>query len=283
MAGTLEVEGSVLAVAVPGFPQSSRWGEHHLVPTVLSWHELANRLSVIDALVQLLGNAPSERMHGYLEHLQQQVHSLRETVEEFSRLSASALWDQWEPVELPALLEAAGASLAEEASLRRISMNVMPDDSAPGRPVPSTVGNRSLLYTAFLNLMRNAIQFSPPGGAVTISYRASRRWFHLRIVDEGPGLPPSFTAGDLLPSQTAKPGQTTRPGGHGLGLYVSSVVLQEWHQGHLRLFNRRPRGALVYIRLPLYHPPACRPPANRERACQASPSSVATARIPAIT
>lgn len=223
----------------------SRTSEYTLIPSIVSWHELANRLAVVESLVQLItASAPEEVRQDHLDRLKEQVCSLRSAAEELSELATGALANKWEILDLACLLAQVCESLRVEAQIHGVVLD-HPDDwcYTPHYP-PLIRGNRQLLRPALINLVRNAIQFSPPGGRIKTKLQATRYWVHVQILDEGPGLPNNFTP------FTYHPGESTRPGGHGIGLYITALVLERWHNGHLRLFNRRPRGSVAYVRLP---------------------------------
>jgi signal transduction histidine kinase len=78
---------------------------------------------------------------------------------------------------------------------------------------------------------------------VLVSWARRGRDLEVRVVDEGPGLPPT---GNLF-----VPFFTTKPGGTGIGLVLSRQIA-EAHGGSLTLRNRRQaRGCEARLRLPL--------------------------------
>ncbi|MBE3576415.1 MAG: HAMP domain-containing histidine kinase [Limnochordales bacterium] len=216
-----------------------------LLPSIVSWHELANRLAVVETLVRLIAaSTPEELRQGHLDRLKQQVYTLRSAAEELSELATGALADKWEILDVARLLAQVCESLLVEAQMGGVALDY-PDDRFSTTHYPPLIrGNRQLLRPALLNIVRNAIQFSPPGSKVKARLRATRHWVHVQILDEGPGLPPAFTP------VAQQLGESTRPGGHGIGLYITALVLERWHDGRLRLFNRKPHGSIAYIRLP---------------------------------
>ena len=53
------------------------------------------------------------------------------------------------------------------------------------------LGDRELIQQAVANLVDNAVKFSPPGGAVTLSAAADPRGIDVTVADQGPGIPPA--------------------------------------------------------------------------------------------
>ncbi|CAB3636692.1 MAG: sensor histidine kinase [Achromobacter pulmonis] len=90
-----------------------------------------------------------------------------------------------------------------------------------------------------LNLVLNAVQASPPGGAVCVAARAGRHWLSLHVTDSGAGLPPD--------ARSALAGGS--PGGDGMGLGIVADLVRAM-QGRLRVRAAGP-GTRISVRIPL--------------------------------
>lgn len=90
-------------------------------------------------------------------------------------------------------------------------------------------GDRELLHQALLNITHNAIAHGRAKGVVTLTASADAQGWQLRVVDDGPGLPPEL-AGRV--GQRFVKGRASR--GSGLGLAIARSVLER-HGGALRL------------------------------------------------
>ncbi|WP_135466988.1 sensor histidine kinase [Crenalkalicoccus roseus] len=114
------------------------------------------------------------------------------------------------------------------------------------------VGDRDLLLQAVANLLDNAIKFTPPGGAVLLSARATEGWVEIAVSDDGPGLAPEdrVHAGERFFRADRSRGTP----GSGLGLSLVQAVAS-LHGGELRLEDaapgREPPGLRATLRLPL--------------------------------
>jgi signal transduction histidine kinase len=89
-------------------------------------------------------------------------------------------------------------------------------------------GNEGQLQQALLNLMRNAIEASPPNGVVLIAVTPSKGALRIRIENAGPAIPARVA------SQIFEPFFTSKEGGTGLGLAIARSIVDR-HQGELRL------------------------------------------------
>ena len=108
--------------------------------------------------------------------------------------------------------------------------------------------NCGRLAQVFDNLLRNAIQHSPRGGAVSVRAEAFRHlgrdWVRCLIADEGSG----FRYEDL--PRIFDPFFSRRRGGTGLGLAIVQRVVVEEHCGRIAACNGDARGAVVVVELP---------------------------------
>ena len=104
------------------------------------------------------------------------------------------------------------------------------------------VGDEELLERAFENLVRNARDAAGPQGSVEVALRADPAWVEVSVADDGPGLGPEGP-------ERLRPFRSTKPGGLGLGLPLSSKLVR-LHGGELRFGERAPRGLEVVLRLP---------------------------------
>jgi two-component system, NtrC family, sensor histidine kinase HydH len=89
-------------------------------------------------------------------------------------------------------------------------------------------GNEGQLQQALLNLMRNAIEASPPNGVVLIAVTPSKGALRIRMENAGPAIPARVA------SQIFEPFFTAKEGGTGLGLAIARSIVDR-HQGELRL------------------------------------------------
>jgi len=80
-------------------------------------------------------------------------------------------------------------------------------------------GHRDPLVQGLDNIIRNAIQASPPGGHIRVTCEGAKDGALVTVTDEGRGI----SAGDL--AKVTRAGFTTKQGGHGLGLHSFAVFL----------------------------------------------------------
>ena len=120
------------------------------------------------------------------------------------------------------------------------------------------LGDRDRLKQVLLNLVGNALEYTPPGGRVTLALSCVEDWARLTVSDTGPGIPQ-----DELPHiferfyRIDRSRRRTAAGGAGLGLSIAYWIIRS-HQGRLEVASEVGRGSTFSMWLPLH---MTRPPA----------------------
>ncbi len=208
-------------------------------------HELKSPLAAIRGAAELLeGDMPAEQRRRFAAHIDHEGARLQQLIE---RLLNLALVEQRqgleERVEVPLrplleeLLQAQAARL-ERAGLA-VSLAVAEDARVSGE--------RFLLRQALANLLENALDFAPPGAALSLETRREGTRVAIRVFNQGPSIPDY-----ALPRLTERFYSLPRPASGrkstGLGLnFVQEVA--HLHGGELTLANRD-EGVEACLRLP---------------------------------
>ena len=120
----------------------------------------------------------------------------------------------------------------------------------PDAPVAALTDGHRLLQ-AVTNLISNAAKFSPSGSTVTIALAERGGGATIRVIDQGPGVPPEFRARlfDRFAQAAAVNSNPDLPG-TGLGLAITKGIMQRLG-GDVRLDDAHSDGAAFEITLPL--------------------------------
>jgi two-component system sensor histidine kinase KdpD len=105
-----------------------------------------------------------------------------------------------------------------------------------------------LMDQALVNLLDNALKFSPPGTAIGIHGWVEGHSFRIQVEDAGPGIPPGEEE-PIFEKLYRGTGGATAPGA-GLGLAICRAIAQA-HGGTVTARNRPEGGAQFTISLPL--------------------------------
>lgn len=210
-------------------------------------HEIRNPLTSIKARAFTLSRLlrPRSDEHDDAVVISSEIARLERIVDDFLRFSKPA-------PPCPSLLQA-GPTFRELANLlapdierRNLRLEIGPTDDTAFPADPAQ------LRQVLLNLVRNAMDASPPGATITLA--ASRSTVRLQrepvpvlslsVTDQGPGIPPD------VQRRLFDPFFTTKPHGTGLGLSISARIL-EGHGGNLAYQTAPGRGTTFFVRLPL--------------------------------
>lgn len=150
-----------------------------------------------------------------------------------------------EKVFLYGLLHDSAATARRQADKRDIAIEITRCD----RVVSSRSGDRRRLMQAFDELLRNAVQYSPPGGTVEIRGELLDRRFLIEVEDSGPGIRPEEAS--LVCDAFFRGTAAAEHGiaGRGIGLTVARAII-EAHGGSLRVCAPSGHGTTVFVELP---------------------------------
>lgn len=113
----------------------------------------------------------------------------------------------------------------------------------------SVMADPRALRQVILNLMSNAIKFTPEGGQVNVRARCKGDLLFLSVRDTGTGIPPDMISAVTEPFEQVE-GAMTRPcEGSGLGLAIAQRLI-ELHDGKLSIKSKLDAGTIVGVILP---------------------------------
>lgn len=105
---------------------------------------------------------------------------------------------------------------------------------------------------AMVNLVRNAIAFTPEGGEITLRARAEKSAIHLIVSDNGAGIAAEDKARIFEPFERAQTGKNARLTRSGAGIGLSLVQrIAEAHSGHVELDSDEGAGTTVTLIIPM--------------------------------
>jgi two-component system sensor histidine kinase KdpD len=112
-------------------------------------------------------------------------------------------------------------------------------------------GDCVLLEHVLVNLIDNAVKYSPPGTVITIGARQDKQEIVVEVMDHGAGVPES----DLpyIFEKFFRARQTSSIGGTGLGLSICKSIV-EAHGGRIWAENRPEGGTVIRFTLPAQEP-----------------------------
>jgi signal transduction histidine kinase len=198
-------------------------------------HEVRNPLGAIDLFAGLLAEELAGRPQAaHVARVRAELAALTKVVVEFLDY-ARARPPLREVVPLGALAEELAEVAAPLADERGVKVLARGEGEARA--------DREQLRRAAVNLVRNAVEASPPGGVVEVEARGGPAESLVEVRDRGPGLSPDARA------SLFRPFFTTKERGTGLGLALAKKVADA-HGGTLALDERDGGGTIARIAVP---------------------------------
>ncbi len=115
------------------------------------------------------------------------------------------------------------------------------------------MGDSDRLKQLFLNLVDNAIKYTPPGGKVSLSLAKKSGWAHFQVSDTGVGIPAENLPHVFERFYRVDKSRTRAQGGSGLGLSIAKWITQA-HGGAIRVESEMGVGTTFTVTLPIYTP-----------------------------
>ena len=159
---------------------------------------------------------------------------------DMTRLEAGAISLKKEPCDVQDLIGCALAAIEPRLGRRPVEVKLLPD-------YPLVALDMVLMNQVVVNLLDNAIKYSPPESALEITARFDARWLTIEVADRGSGVPEQdlqriFDKFFRLPIPEGA-------GGTGLGLSICKGIV-EAHGGTIRAENRTGGGLIVTVDVP---------------------------------
>jgi len=218
-------------------------------------HELRTPLAILQGESEVALSLPTRAPEQYRESLsvlQQEARRLTRIVEDMftlSRADAGRYPVDRRELYLDELVAACAHSMRTLAAAKSIAVAVETNGELP------FAGDESLLSRMLMNLLDNAVKYTPYGGKITVAARSTPAGMQITVADNGPGIPQEFQpriferffrADQARTRANSSPGGA---GGAGLGLSIAKWIA-EAHRGTLTLAQSDAQGTAFTVTLP---------------------------------
>lgn len=218
-------------------------------------HEVRTPLNALMGLTQLLMDSPlNPEQKNWLELMDSSAHALLallNDVLDLSRIEAGKLSIERVHFDLHQVLQDVGALYTEQARAKPLTLSLAMSPDLPAR----MQGDPGRLRQVLVNLLSNALKFTPRGGRIdvradVVETGAGLRQLRLAVQDSGVGISPRqqttiFDAFTQADASTAR-----RYGGSGLGLAICSRLVRLMG-GQIELQSALGQGSTFTVTLPL--------------------------------
>ena len=212
-------------------------------------HELRTPLTVLSGYLDMMEQEGEGELDGWrtpILEMRSQAHRMQRIITDLlklARLETKTLDVGLEPVDIADVVR----ELEDEARELSQGRHRLDFSAEPGVFV---TGRRSELYSCLSNLVFNALQYTPEGGAITVRWWRDDRGAHFSVRDTGIGV-----SSKDLPRLTERfyrvdVARSRETGGTGLGLAIVKHALER-HQGELEIESEEGQGSCFTCHFPL--------------------------------
>ena len=213
-------------------------------------HELRTPLNVVlgyaDLLAERRAGPLNDQQASYLDDVRASARNLVDLVDEvfdLARADTGGVHLEPGPVDVHALLDDALSLVRQQLAERNLTGTLA---VSPG--LPTVEADRLKVRQVVVNLLANAAKFTPPGGSIVVSARATHDGVLVRVSDTGVGI----SAADQERIFEEYEQSSTSAEGTGLGLPLSRRLI-EMHGGTLELTETSSAGSTFTFTLPRTH------------------------------
>ncbi|MHC4113846.1 MAG: ATP-binding protein [Planctomycetota bacterium] len=213
-------------------------------------HELRTPLTSIKAYTDTIlrdSNMPEETKSQFLVVVSEETNRLATLIEdllEVSRIASGTAKIEREFVNIETVIEKVLTALKPLAEKKNIQLETNIPDK-----LPQLQADESKIESVVINLVNNAIKFTPENGRVSVSIEVANDEMFIRISDTGMGMPK-----EALPKIFDRFYRVHRPGkqiqGTGLGLSIVRKIVA-MHNGRIEVESEMDKGTTFTIFLPL--------------------------------
>ncbi|MEX2475868.1 CHASE2 domain-containing protein [Marinobacter sp.] len=212
-------------------------------------HDVRSPLVSQLALIEQLKRNPGQIEPQQLDQLGRLARRSYHLAEEFVQLArAEQLTEtRFYECEFLAIVENARDSVSEQAAEKGIHLLLQGTEDLWLR------GNAELLERAVINLLTNAVQYSPEGSTVNIQVFRAGHQACLAVSDEGSGIAPEELPHLFDRYRRQKSSELSGNHGTGLGLSFVNVVVEK-HRGEISVSSELGEGSAFTLKLPVANP-----------------------------
>lgn len=221
-------------------------------------HELRTPLTIVRGKLDLLQQGGGEIRPENLLPIQDELIRLTRLVGDLHQLSlaeAGKLQLDLRPTNMDELLREAVERVSWEAEAKNIAVSIEVMDTCASVPADA-----ERMMQVFLNLLHNAIRYTPEGGRILLTQRevdvastvspSPVRMLQIRVQDTGPGVSPEHLPYLFDRFYRTDEARSRHAGGMGLGLAIAKEFVTN-HRGTLEAESRPGEGTAFIVTLPI--------------------------------
>lgn len=212
-------------------------------------HELKTPIGALGLLSEAILGAKDQpdAVVKFASRMQMEAKRLTDLVQEIidlSRLQSSDPLQKAFDVEASDVVREAVAQSAFSAESRKITVEIGEIEDA------TVIGDRDQLIMAVLNLVENAINYSPENTKVSVVVKVKQELLEISVTDQGIGIAEGELARVFERFYRVDPARSRMTGGTGLGLSIVKHVALN-HGGDIKVWSKEGVGSTFTLQLPI--------------------------------
>jgi two-component system, OmpR family, sensor histidine kinase SenX3 len=212
-------------------------------------HELKTPIGALGLLSEAILGAKDQpdAVVKFASRMQIEAKRLTDLVQEIidlSRLQSSDPLQKAFDVEASDVVREAVAQAALSAESRKITVEIGEIEDA------TVIGDRDQLIMAVLNLVENAINYSPENTKVSVVVKVKEELLEISVTDQGIGIAEGELARVFERFYRVDPARSRMTGGTGLGLSIVRHVAPN-HGGDIKVWSKEGVGSTFTLQLPI--------------------------------
>jgi histidine kinase len=191
---------------------------------------------------------PEPETYQAMEREAGRMQRLVADLQELSRVEAGAyeLDKKW--LSIQSVIESTLHRLNKQYADKQVAIQINAADN-----LPQVQADEIRLEQVLINLVGNALQYTPAGGKVVISARQEQDWLVVAVQDNGAGIPEKDLPFIFDRFYRVDKSRSRAGGGSGIGLTIARHLV-EAHGGQIRAFSEGiGKGSTFEFTLPIHH------------------------------
>jgi histidine kinase len=213
-------------------------------------HELRTPLATIKGSMEGLIDGvltPGEKMYQTIFRETDRLQRLVSDLQELSRVEAGAYQLDMQSARVSDLVQAVVARLDQQFKEKGVLLHT----EIPTSEFPQVMVDEDRIGQVFINLLGNALQYTPPGGEVQIKAFLDQKQVHIAISDSGLGIPPEHLPHIFTRFYRVDKSRSRVGGGSGIGLTITKHLV-EAHGGRIWAESQgKGKGSTFHFTLPI--------------------------------
>jgi PAS domain S-box-containing protein len=244
------IDGARLLATIIDITERQRMEQLRKEFVAMVSHDLKSPLTSVNTSLALIAQGTygsltekGLRVASDAEHETVRLITLIGDLLDLARMDAGRLEVHCAPVNLDHVFEQSLRAVASLAEQKKVSIDL-------GSAGATVSGDSDRLVQVMVNLLSNALRYSPEGSKITVCTERSNGYAEIRVIDHGPGIPQTLRETIFERFEQIDVLNPSARGAAGLGLSICKAII-EAHTGSIGVSSQEGQGSTFWFRVPL--------------------------------